>query len=50
MLQDIIIFEIDDAGILYVNATEISYFWQKPFDPHKHMKLCYSKKVSKIGK
>lgn len=48
--EGIIVLNIKDKGVLYLNASEISYFWQKPFDPHKHMKLCYSKKAYKIGK
>jgi hypothetical protein len=47
--DDIVVLEIGN-GLLYINSTEITYFWQKPFDPHKYMKLSYSKKVPKIGK
>lgn len=48
--EGIIILNISGEGEIFINPDDISYIWQKPFDPHKVMRLSLSKKMNAIGK
>ena len=43
--EGIIILEIAGEGEIYFNPDNVSYIWQKPFEPHRAMKLSLSGKL-----
>lgn len=46
--EDIITLQID-GGNIYINAEEVTYFWQKPIDPRKAMKMSLTNKFVQGG-
>jgi hypothetical protein len=44
--EGIIVLEVAGEGEIYFNPDNISYVWQKPFEPHRAMKLSLSGKLN----